>query len=61
MVPIKHWCSWSSDTCSSQFPLKGQGTVEIMLEQALPFELLLSNKKTATEPNAYVISLSDDK
>lgn len=59
--PGKHWCPWNSKTCSQKLPLPGQGTVEIMLEKPIPFELRISNKENPTDPNAYIISLSVDE
>ncbi|CAF1270002.1 unnamed protein product [Adineta steineri] len=56
--PDKHWCPWRSGSCSNTLEIKGQGTVEIMQRKSVPFELKLSNKKDASDQNAYSIILS---
>ena len=58
--PDKHWCPWNSNTCSNKLPLTGKGTVEIMLEKSMPFELHLSNRAMPTVEGEYKISLLVD-
>ncbi|UJR29399.1 hypothetical protein I4U23_010611 [Adineta vaga] len=59
--PSKFWCPWKSNSCTNQLVVKGQGTVEIMQQKSIPFELWLSNKENPQDPNAYVIILSVEK
>ncbi len=41
--------------------MSGQGTVEIMLQKSISFELQLSNKEDPNDPTAYKIFLSVDE
>ena len=58
--PGNHWCPWGSNSCSRRLAVSGQGTVEIMLRKAIPFQLYLSNKEDPQDRNAYKIFLFVD-
>jgi len=59
--PGVHWCPWNTSSCTKALVVRGQGTVEIMEQEPMPFELCLSNKQDLHDENAYKIVLMVDK
>jgi hypothetical protein len=57
----KAWYRGDLSSCSNRLIVRGQGTVEIMQKEEIPFELRLSNSKNPHDGSAYSIILSVKK
>jgi hypothetical protein len=60
--PHISWCPWQTNSCSVLLPTKGQGTIELWLNESIPFELCISNAQNPTDndTNSYAIVLKVD-
>jgi hypothetical protein len=56
------WCPWQTNSCTVLLPIKGQGTIELWLNEPILFELCLSNRQNPNDndTNSYIIVLKVD-
>jgi hypothetical protein len=59
-LPGTRYCPWNENTCTKSMPVKGKGTIEMSQKDSLPFELFVSTKSKADDPDAFALVLKVD-